>query len=60
LDISVSATALVLGAPVLALIALIIRLDSPGPVLFKQPATGLITASSTSINSVQCAMMKLT
>jgi exopolysaccharide biosynthesis polyprenyl glycosylphosphotransferase len=40
LDISVSATALVLGAPVLALIALIIRLDSPGPVLFKQPRHG--------------------
>ncbi|CDF40901.1 unnamed protein product [Chondrus crispus] len=40
LDIGISATALVLGAPVLGLIALIIRLDSPGPALFKQPRHG--------------------
>ena len=40
LDIGVSATALVLGAPLLGLIALIIRLDSPGPALFKQPRHG--------------------
>jgi len=35
-DILLSATALVLLAPLMALIALIIRLDSPGPVIFKQ------------------------
>ena len=29
-----------LGAPILGLIALIIRLDSPGPALFKQPRHG--------------------
>jgi len=40
LDIGVSATALVLGAPILGFIALIIRLDSPGPALFKQPRHG--------------------
>ena len=40
MDIGISATALVLGAPFLAIIALIIRLDSPGPVLFKQPRHG--------------------
>ena len=40
MDIGISATALVLGAPILALIALIIRLDSPGPALFKQPRHG--------------------
>ena len=40
LDIGVAATALVLGAPILGLIALIIRLDSPGPALFKQPRHG--------------------
>lgn len=40
MDIGISATALVLGAPVLALIAVLIRLDSPGPALFKQPRHG--------------------
>ncbi len=40
MDIGISATALVLGAPILAAIALIIRLDSPGPALFKQPRHG--------------------
>ncbi len=40
MDIGISATALVLGAPVLALVALIIKLDSPGPALFKQPRHG--------------------
>ena len=40
LDIGISATALVLGAPVLGLIAVMIRLDSPGPALFKQPRHG--------------------
>jgi Undecaprenyl-phosphate glucose phosphotransferase len=40
MDIGISATALVLGAPFLALIALIIKLDSPGPALFKQSRHG--------------------
>ena len=40
MDITISATALVLGAPILAAIGLIIRLDSPGPALFKQPRHG--------------------
>jgi len=40
MDISISATALVLGAPILGAIAVIIRLDSPGPALFKQPRHG--------------------
>ena len=40
MDIGISATALILGAPVLAAIALVIRLDSPGPALFKQPRHG--------------------
>ena len=40
LDIGVASTALVLGAPILGLIALIIRLDSPGPALFKQHRHG--------------------
>lgn len=39
-DVSVSAIALVLGAPFLLLIALLIKLDSPGPALFKQPRHG--------------------
>lgn len=40
MDILISGTALLLGAPVLALIALAIKLDSPGPVLFKQQRQG--------------------
>jgi len=39
-DIAISGTALLFGAPVLALIALAIKLDSPGPVLFKQQRQG--------------------
>jgi exopolysaccharide biosynthesis polyprenyl glycosylphosphotransferase len=39
-DIAVSATVLVLIAPVLLLIALAIKLDTPGPVLFKQLRVG--------------------
>ncbi len=40
MDIGISATGLVLGAPIFAAIGLIIRLDSPGPALFKQPRHG--------------------
>ena len=40
MDIGISATALVLGSPILVAIGVIIRLDSPGPVLFKQPRHG--------------------
>jgi lipopolysaccharide/colanic/teichoic acid biosynthesis glycosyltransferase len=39
-DSAVSAVALVLLLPVLALIALAIKLDSPGPVIFKQCRIG--------------------
>ena len=39
-DIAVAATALVVLAPVLAVVALVIRLDSPGPVLFRQERVG--------------------
>jgi exopolysaccharide biosynthesis polyprenyl glycosylphosphotransferase len=41
LDVVVSLSALVVLAPLLLLVALIIRLDSPGPVLFRQSRTGL-------------------
>lgn len=40
IDIVVSAIALVLLAPLLAAIAVAIRLDSPGPVLFRQTRRG--------------------
>ena len=40
LDVLVSAVALLLLLPVLALVALCIRLDSPGPVLFVQKRVG--------------------
>jgi exopolysaccharide biosynthesis polyprenyl glycosylphosphotransferase len=40
LDISVSLTLLTFGAPVLAAIALAVRLESPGPILFRQRRLG--------------------
>ena len=40
MDIGISATALVLGSPILVAIGVIIRLDSPGPALFKQSRHG--------------------
>ncbi len=40
LDISLAATALVLLSPILAAIAIAIRLDSPGPALFGQQRVG--------------------
>jgi len=39
-DVVISSIALILGAPFLAIIAVLIRADSPGPVLFKQERHG--------------------
>ena len=39
-DLVIGVAALVLAAPVLALIALAIRIDSPGPILFRQRRHG--------------------
>ncbi len=41
IDIGVSATALVFGAPAIAAIALGVRLTSPGPVFYRQERMGL-------------------
>lgn len=41
MDVTVATLGLVLGAPLFLLIALAIRLDSPGPVLFRQTRVGL-------------------
>jgi lipopolysaccharide/colanic/teichoic acid biosynthesis glycosyltransferase len=41
IDIVVSSVALALAAPVLALAALAIRLESPGPVFYRQARSGL-------------------
>lgn len=41
LDLAVSAIALVLLSPILGLIALVIRRDSPGPILFRQERVGM-------------------
>jgi exopolysaccharide biosynthesis polyprenyl glycosylphosphotransferase len=41
MDLVGAVVGLVLGAPLLALIALAIRLDSPGPVLFRQTRVGI-------------------
>ena len=40
IDLTITIPALVLLLPVFALVALAIRLDSPGPVFFKQPRVG--------------------
>jgi exopolysaccharide biosynthesis polyprenyl glycosylphosphotransferase len=40
LDVMIAGTALLLLAPLLGLIALAIRLDSPGPILFRQRRVG--------------------
>jgi lipopolysaccharide/colanic/teichoic acid biosynthesis glycosyltransferase len=40
-DVAVSSCVLLLGAPVLALAALAIRLESPGPVIYRQRRIGL-------------------
>ena len=40
LDVAVSAAALLLLLPLLAVVALLIRLDSPGPILFVQTRVG--------------------
>ena len=39
-DLLVASVALVVFSPVLALIAVLIKLESPGPVLFKQTRVG--------------------
>lgn len=39
-DIAISSVALVVGAPFFLLLAILIKLDSRGPVLFKQPRHG--------------------
>jgi len=39
-DITLSSAALIIGGPILALIALAIKIDSPGPALFKQKRHG--------------------
>jgi lipopolysaccharide/colanic/teichoic acid biosynthesis glycosyltransferase len=41
IDIVVSATALAFAAPILALAALAIRLESPGPIIYRQRRSGL-------------------
>lgn len=41
LDVSLAAVLLVILSPLLLLLALLIRLDSPGPAIFKQPRVGL-------------------
>ena len=40
MDIGISSAVLLIGAPVLGLIALLIKLDSPGPIIFKQKRHG--------------------
>lgn len=39
-DLAVASLGLILALPLLGIIALLIKLDSPGPVIFKQPRVG--------------------
>ncbi|MGF1463826.1 MAG: exopolysaccharide biosynthesis polyprenyl glycosylphosphotransferase [Maricaulaceae bacterium] len=39
-DVVIGAAALVLAAPIMALIAVLVKLDSPGPILFRQKRHG--------------------
>ena len=41
LDISVAATVLIILSPVFAIVALLVKLETPGPVFFKQTRVGL-------------------
>ena len=41
MDLFVGATALIVLSPVLALVAIIVRLDSPGPAFFRQTRIGM-------------------
>jgi exopolysaccharide biosynthesis polyprenyl glycosylphosphotransferase len=41
IDVTIAAVGLLLGAPLFGLIALAVRLDSPGPVIFRQTRVGL-------------------
>jgi exopolysaccharide biosynthesis polyprenyl glycosylphosphotransferase len=41
LDLVIASVALVIAAPIMLVIALLIKLDSRGPVLFRQPRVGL-------------------
>ncbi|MGK5169744.1 exopolysaccharide biosynthesis polyprenyl glycosylphosphotransferase [Geodermatophilus sp. CPCC 205761] len=40
IDVTVSGVSLTLLAPLMALLALAVRISSPGPILFRQPRTG--------------------
>ena len=55
LDLIGSIAALVVLAPLFALTALAIKLESPGPVFFRQVRMGRATAPSGSTSSGRCA-----
>ncbi|MCZ9882306.1 sugar transferase [Arthrobacter sp. B2a2-09] len=40
-DVAVSATLLLLASPLMALLAVLVKIDSPGPVLFQQERVGI-------------------
>lgn len=49
LDLTIALTALIVFAPVLPLLALAVKLDSPGPALFRQMRIGRIRADRTEL-----------
>lgn len=62
MDIGIGITALILGAPLLLLIALAIRLDSEGPIIYTQLRTGkrvpIITPNGTELRSASFKIYK--
>lgn len=62
IDVSIGITALILGAPLLLLIALAIRLDSEGPIIYTQLRTGkrvpVITSNGTELRGTSFKIYK--
>lgn len=57
LDIVVSSVALLITWPIMLLVAIAIKLDSPGSILYTQVRTGLMKKNLKYTNSVVCVKM---
>lgn len=58
MDVAGGLAGIVLFSPVMLLAALAIKLDSPGPVIFRQTRVGKTAGHFRSINSVACMWMR--
>jgi len=54
LDIAIAISTLLALAPALAVIALLVKLDSPGPALYRAPRVGEGVGTSSATSSAQC------